>query len=185
MLHRLSLILPFAAAVAMAGCDVGDATKDVTAGVVSTTVEATKGVAGGVKEGIKEGRKGTRSLDGARVLSTADEVAEATTLTVFTARPAGDRFEVVLAVENTTDEPVHLVGLSEEGGALLVDAEGFSTRLAARDLKAMSKAIAVPPKAKVKAPLMFDPPDAAAATVRVWGQDLALPEVAPEAAPAE
>lgn len=175
MLYRLSLLLPFTAAVALAGCDIGDAAKDVTSEVVATTIEATKGVADGVKDGVKEGRKGSESLDGARVLSTYEEISVATTLSVFEVRPSGGAVEVVLAVENITDAPVHLIGLSEDGGALLIDADGFSTPLLSRAITELRQAIVVPAHAKVKAPLRFEAADGTPTAIRVWGHELAVP----------
>lgn len=158
-------------------CDIGDATKDITSGVVSTTVEATKGVAEGIQDGVEEGRKGTE-IDGSVVLSTPAEIAKATTLSVFEVRSAAGGTEVVLAVENKTDRPLHLIGMAEDGGPQLVDVDGFSTPLLGRDTK-----IIVPPKAKIKHALQFSGEADNAATVRVWGQDLTVPVAAPVDAP--
>jgi hypothetical protein len=159
----------------MLACDIGDATKDITSGVVSTTVEATKGVAEGIQDGVEEGRKGPE-IDGSVVLSTPAEIAKATTLSVFEVNAGGGGTQVVLAVENNTDKPLHLIGLSEDGGPQLIDQDGFSTQLMSRETL-----IEVPPKAKIKHTLQFVGDAEKAASVRVWGQDLAIP-VAAEAA---
>ena len=161
----------------LAACDVGDLSKRVTGSVVSTTIEATKGVADGFQDGVAQGRKAARSTDGSVVLSTHDEVADATELAVVEVYPHGSGAEVVLSIENTTDTPVHLIGLQDVGGALLIDGDGFATGLSSSAIDTLGKAIAVPPRAKVRATLQFEGTADDAATVRVWGQDLDVPAI--------
>ena len=168
-MHRLLLLTPILLCL---GCDVGDLSKTVTEGAVSTAIEATKGVADGFNDGVAEGRKGATSVDGSQVLSTHAEIASSTQIDVIEVLEFGDRAQVVLSVENLTHTPVHLIGLHDEGGALLIDGEGFATRLDESSLEALGKAIEVPPNAKVKATLVFEAAASEATAVRVWGQDL-------------
>lgn len=163
--------------VSLVACDIGDTTKDITSGVVSTTVEATKGVAEGIQEGVDEGRKGTE-IDGSVVLSTPAEIAKSTTLSVFEVKDVAGGVELVLAVENKTDKPLHLIGLSEDGGAQLVDKDGFSTPMTSGE----KATVEVPPQAKVKHSLMFGGEASKVSMVRIWGQELLVPE---PAAPAQ
>lgn len=161
----------FLSVLALAACDVGDTVSSITSGVVGTTIDASKGMAEGFKTGVQEGRKDARSVDGSTVLTTAAEVAGATTLWVEEVVPAGDgHVEVVLGIENLTASPLRLIGLTNEGGAVVIDADGFATPLAAP-----AEAIGVPPQARVRASLRFEGDAEETATVRVWGQDLAVP----------
>ena len=160
------------------GCDVSETTKNVTSGVIGTTVEATKGVADGVREGIEEGRKGATSPDGSMVLSTPEEIYEVTEITVLGAKVSGDAAEIVISVENTGDAPTHLIGLGSEGGALLIDSEGFSTQLTVQSMGQLGEAIKVPPKAKVKESLFFIGDATNAAAIRLWGKDIPVPAAA-------
>ena len=171
-----ALFTPALFTLALGACDVGDTASSVTSQVVGKTVEATKGVADGVKEGVQEGRKDAASVDGSQVLSTAEEVAAATTLSVFSVQAGTDgagasRAEVVLAVENTTDAPLHLIGLADQGGALVIDKDGFASPLSPLD----GGTIQVPPHAKVKTTLTWKGDPGTAASVRVWGQELPVP----------
>ena len=155
----------------LAGCDVGDTVSAITSGVVGTTIDASKGAAEGFKSGVQEGRKDARSVDGSTVLTTAAEVAGATTVWVEEVTAAGEgKVEVVLGIENLTATPLRLIGLTNDGGALAIDANGFATPLAAP-----AEAIAVPPQARVRASLWFEGDAAATAAVRVWGQELPVP----------
>lgn len=161
------LLLPLLFTV---GCDIGDATRDVTAGVVGTTVEVSKETVNGVRDGIEQGRKDARSADDAIVLTEPATIATATRIHVHEVKAHGDGTEVVLAIANITSVPVHLTGLAQDGGALLIDTEGFATALDTS--LTLPRTIAVPPNAKVKASMTFDGVPSQAAAVRVWGQDL-------------
>lgn len=89
----------------------------------------------------------------------------------------GPREEVVISVENTGDNPTHLIGLGSEGGALLIDGEGFSTQLTPQSMGQLGEAIKVPPKAKVKVKesLFFLGDATKASSVRLWGKDIPVP----------
>jgi hypothetical protein len=159
----------------LVGCDVGDASRGLTSWVVGNTIETTKGVADGVKTGVQEGRKGTTSTDGSQVLSTSEEVAAHTRLSVVEVQSAGEGLvDVVVAVENVTSTPLRLIGLKDEGGALLVDDNGFATPLADGS-SGDHKPILVPPEAKVRTVVRFEGEAETAAAVRVWGQELHVP----------
>ena len=159
----------------LSGCDVSETTKTVTSTVIGTTVEATKGVSDGVKSGIEEGRKGATSSDGSTVLSEPDEIYAVSKITVLEAKASGDNAELVISFENTGDAPVHLIGLGKEGGALLIDADGFSTQLTSSSMGQLGEAIKVPPRAKVKESLFFIGDAAKAKAIRLWGQDIPVP----------
>lgn len=157
------------------GCDVSETTKTVTSTVIGTTVEATKGVSDGVKSGIEEGRKGATSSDGSTVLSNPDEIYAVSKITVLEAKASGDNAELVISFENTGDAPVHLIGLGKEGGALLIDTDGFSTQLTSSSMGQLGEAIKVPPRAKVKESLFFVGDAGKAKAIRLWGQDIPVP----------
>jgi hypothetical protein len=167
-------IASFALLLGLTACDIGDATKKVTSGVVGTTVEATKGLAAGVKDGIDEGRKGATSTDGSTVLSTPAEIAASTQIAVFAVEGGSDGTVVVLAIENTSDTPVHIIGLTSATEALAIDRDGFSSGLQPLD----GGTLVVPAHAKVKARFKAEGAPESIATVRIFGQDLAAPAAA-------
>lgn len=157
-------------------CDVGDTSRTVTSTVVGRTVEASKGVVDGLQEGIEDGRKSAESVDGSLVVATPAEVAAATVLSVWAVEETDAGIDVTLAIENLTHESLHLIGLDGEGGAILIDPDGFATPLAKGSPgTTATAAIVVPPKAKVKATLAFPQATDGAAAVRVWGAELTVP----------
>ena len=154
----------------------GENAKDATAAVVGKTVEMTKGIGSGIGDGIEKGRKQTISADGSKVLSLPAEVMEAVDIAVYEISPGKPRgANVVVAVTNKTATPVHLIGLQAQGGALLIDKEGFSTPLLENAPGQLGEAIVVPPNAKVKATLVFQGDAEKVAGVRLWGKDFAAP----------
>lgn len=164
------------ALITILACDVGDTSRAVTSTVVGRTVEASKGVVDGLQEGIEDGRKSAESVDGSLVVSTAAEVAAATALSVWAVEDTDAGVDVVLSIENLTHQSLHLIGLDGEGGALLIDPDGFATALGPNAPgTTATAAIVVPPKAKVKATLPFPEAHDGAAAVRVWGAELPVP----------
>ncbi|QSQ11114.1 hypothetical protein [Myxococcus landrumensis] len=156
----------------------GETAKDVTATVVGKTVEVAKGAGSGVVEGFKEGRKGAVSADGSQTLSTGEEVYANTEVSVLEAKPSeAGGVEVVLALTNKTQHPLHLLGLQESGGAQLLDKEGFATPLQARSPGQSADSIKVPPSVKVKASIYFDGEAAKAEKVRLWGREFPVRSV--------
>lgn len=80
----------------------------------------------------------------------------------------------IMAFENTSEKAVHLIGLNGDGGALLVDGDGFSTLLRPGNKGQSLDAIKIPPKAKVKQNLYFEGQPATVTGVRLWGKDIPL-----------
>jgi hypothetical protein len=150
----------------------GESAQKVTSTVVGKGVEIAKGAGSGVTEGIENGRKDARSADGSRTLTSAEEVAAAIDLAVYEVKPAGERVEVVVAVTNKTPDAVHLLGLHDNGGAQVIDDEGFATPLAADAPGQLAGEIQVPPNAKVKVSLLFTGKADKVKSVRLWGRDV-------------
>ena len=110
-------------------CDVSESSKSVT-GVVGTTIEATKGTAEGIKAGIESGRKNAKSSDGSIVTTTQEEIFKRVSINMLEVKEAkSEAVEIVLAIENSSDDLIHLIGLNADGGALLIDTEGFATNI--------------------------------------------------------
>jgi hypothetical protein len=172
MTFKRAVITIAAAFSILSGCFCkGDSVKEGTATVIGKGIEVGKGVGAGIGDGIEKGRKDTVSADGSKVLSTPEEIFAACDVGVHEVQPAAGAkpAQVVLAVTNKTDKPVHLIGLDHNGGAQVFDTDGFAV-----DLKG-AETIVVPPNAKVKTELGFTGDAAKAAKVRVWGKDLPVP----------
>lgn len=154
-------------------CDVSESSKTVTEKVVGTTIEATKGTAEGIKAGIESGRKNAKSSDGSIVLSTKEEIFERVSIKLLEANASkSESVEIVLAIENTSEDSLHLIGLNSEGGALLIDTDGFATNIHPLSEGQLGEAIKIPPKAKVKQSLYFKGDASKVKSVRLWGTDI-------------
>ncbi|HJN75168.1 MAG TPA: hypothetical protein QGF58_14660 [Myxococcota bacterium] len=170
---RLRLLLG-ASVLLVLGCS-GEMWKSCTSTVVGTTVETTKEVGSGIKEGVEEGRKSGESLDGARLITTLAELKLVGGVEVYALEPADGGSKIVLALQNTTDVPLRIANTEFE----VLDDEGFTV-----DAIGFPKELTVPANAKDKASATVPIPPERIATVRLWGEDLELPE-APEETPPE
>ena len=164
--------------VALALCFVGvacsgDSTKEGTASVVGKLVEHSKGVVEGIQEGADQGREGVEGTGGARTLTKGEDILAAVKLEALAAKRSEAEFEVTVAFVSEEDRPLHIAGVRDEGNALLIDAEGFATKLLRADAT-----IEVPAKAKTRVSLFFEAPANDPTLIRLWGQDLSLPSAA-------
>lgn len=143
--------------------------KQLTSMVVGGTVSAGKEVTKGIVEGVEEGRKSGESLDGAVVVTTAAELAEHGSVTVFAVKESGDEADVVLAFENTGDTPLRVSGVE----VIALDPDGFVQRPTSSETT-----LTVPAHAKDQLVVHFAVPAAKVKTVRVWGADYTAPATA-------
>lgn len=153
----------------------GDFCQDATSTVVEQTVKGSKQVTKGIVEGVKEGRKAGESVDGAAIVTTMEELDEAGSIVVHAITPVGANAQIQFAVENTTDAPLRLSGMT----FTVLDADGFDTKLTKTD-----NARTVAPKAKDKVTIEVPIAPDRVGTIRLWGQDLEIPadaRKAPEA----
>lgn len=149
------------------GCS-GDMWQGCTSTVVGTTVETTKEVSSGIAEGIEEGRKSGESMDGARLVTTMDELTEVGGVSVYALETDGETgTTITLAFENTLDGPLRVVGPELE----VLDTDGF----VARPTDDLRRELTIPPQAKDKATARVPITPDQVATVRLWGQALELP----------
>lgn len=163
---RLRLLLAGCVVLGL-GCS-GDMWKSCTSTVVGTTVETTKEVGSGIKEGVEEGRKSGESLDGARLITNLAELKLVGGVSVYAIEANGDGAKIVLALANTTDVPLRISNTELE----VLDDEGFTV-----DSSGFPKELTVPANAKDKATATVAIPPEKIQTVRLWGEDLELPEV--------
>ena len=154
----------FPAALILLACS-GDMVQSCTSKMVGKTVEATKGVTTGVAEGIEEGRKAGGSVDGAHLVSSMAELASTGGITVAAVEPIDDTSSrVVLAVENTSEQPLRVIGLTVS----VLDTQGFVQK----PTDSIPSEVTVPPRAKERVAFTVAIPAAQVGTVRAWDQDL-------------
>ena len=114
----------------------------------------------GVAEGLDQGRKAGESVDGAVIVSSAQELSGKGTVVVHAVTEA----TIVLAAENTSDRPVRLTKLNFVG----LDREGFATKLTG------PVEVTVAPHAKEKITVTSAGSMKGLAKVRYWTIDLPL-----------
>jgi len=143
--------------------------KSCTSTVVEESVEATKEVSSGVKEGIEEGRKSGESLDGARLITNLAELKLVGGVGIYSMERGAGSTEIVLAFENTTDVPLRISSTELE----VLDDEGFVVRASS----SLPNELTVPPQAKDKASATYPKEPHRISIVRLWGEELELPEI--------
>lgn len=147
------------------GCS-GDMWRSCTAAVVGKTVETSKEVGTGIVEGIQDGRKAGESVDGALIVSSLAELSGVGNATLYSVEPgpADGTSTVTIAIENTSDKPLRVTGLSID----LLDNEGFVQRPEDKNPRELT----VPPHAKDRASAVFAVIPRKVGEVRLWGQPI-------------
>jgi hypothetical protein len=147
--------------------------RDCTSTVIGKTVETSKEVTKGVSEGIEEGRKQGESADGAIIAYSLADLEDHGSMRVHSIEAKGDtQASVVLAVANDSEQPLRVVGIE----VVALDADDFVHK----PVSTRQKDVTVPQRAKDKVAFDFNISSDQIAMVRVWGQDLPMPEPEPE-----
>lgn len=146
----------------------GEFWRGCTSAVVGKTVETTKEVTTGVAEGLEEGRKRGTSVDGATLVSKFADFDGIGGASVYSIDALdGSAAKVVIALENTSDHPLRVSGMS----VTALDKEGFVKK---PEQEARSP-ITVPPRAKEQVELIFPLMADQVGAVRLWDNDLSMP----------
>lgn len=168
----LALAATVVAAMVVAACDgCKGSTRSTARDAAEKAASAAKEAAAGVAEGIEKARKETPGIDGAVVISTADELARHAELSVHAVYPdgPGGLAVVELAVRNNHTAPLRLTGLHKTGQCALMDREGFSWPLVDETGLGLGEHTILP-KARQKLILRFKADAAKAAGVTVYGR---------------
>ena len=151
----------------------GDWCKDATSTVVEGTVKGSKQVVTGIAEGVKEGRKAGESVDGAKIITSMEELEASGTLSVHSVLGADGNTAVTLAAENTTNAPMRLADMKVSA----LDKEGFALKLMTGVFETT-----VQPNAKERIEFTVSGPPEGLGAVRAWGHELEIPPEARKAA---
>jgi len=149
--------------------------KDITSTIVGGTIGTSKEIVAGVTEGVQEGRKQGESIDGAVIVTTAEELRANGAVSVYAVRAGVEGVELVLAFENKGERPMRVGGLE----IMALDPDGFVLR----PLKSPGE-LTVPALAKDQLVVTVPGTPERVAKVRVWGEDLVVPAPAVPPAPA-
>lgn len=151
--------------------------KDGVKGVVAGVISAGKDALSGVKDGVDDGRKTGESVDGAVIITDKEGLNKFISASVLSAKKIADEeYEITLALRNSTDKAVRLSNLNEPKSLVLLDAGGFASMLKVPLLPGESD-ITIPDNAAVKARYIFTKVEEAPAILRIYGVDVAVPEV--------
>lgn len=141
----------------------GEVVKSITSKTVSQAVKAGKGVVAGIDDGIDAGRKGGDSVDGARVLTSYNDLGKHVSFEIGEATLTEDQGLVVqVAVDNKESQAVRLTNLKVLG----LDAKGF-----AQSGKAAAE-LTVPAQAKGELLIHFQGKGLKTHKIRVWGTEI-------------
>lgn len=156
--------------------DKTNAVKDAVSNVVSGIVSFSKDAFSGVNQGVEEGRQDGESIDGARIISSQHTLAQYNIVISISKinHLSAERYEVVMVLRNNEAEPVRFINLFDSLNVILLDDEGFSSNLANNYLD-----ITVPAKAAIKSSWQFDGVEGKPDILRIYDQEIKLPQVMP------
>lgn len=165
-------------ALAFTTCACRRAAEKTTEKVVQTAKDA----GGGISDGFDKGRKASAGADGTVIITRYAEIAPVGKIDILGVYPAksGGRTLVVFAATNTQAKPIQFDDLHKLGNFSIVDADGFAHAL---DESASPGKMVVLPNSKQKMLLYFEGDAAKARTLRVYGQDVAIPAEAVQKEP--
>ncbi|MBN2713544.1 MAG: hypothetical protein JXR97_14075 [Planctomycetes bacterium] len=169
---NFKLVLICALSLMLGGCKgCSETAKDATQTVTQKTVETTKGALSGIKEGLEEGRKNSESLDGAKIVTSLEDLKDKGTVNIGkVTKNNNGKFEVELIVENTLDIPLRITGLTGTGVMVLLDGEGFASPLTGSTEN--HSEITVLPKAKQKFKYFFNGDIETPTKLRILGKEM-------------
>lgn len=137
-------------------------------------VSGGKEAIGGISEGIEKGRKQSGGTDDAIIISTADELAAHSDVSVFRLVASAESepsTTVEFAIVNRETRPLELTGLHKLGSCAVIDSDGFFTPL---DQNSSPSSFEVLPQGKQKLILHFKTPNNKAAQVLLYAKKYSL-----------
>jgi hypothetical protein len=147
-----------------AGACTGENAKDATAAVVGKAIEVGKGTATGIASGVEEGRKSAESVDGAVVVSNADELGKNGGAKVGEVTASGAGSRVTVLFENTGEKPMRVTHID----VLALDKDGVVIPTTIIE----GTEVTVPAKAKAKYQFAANGAPDQVKTVRIYGKDI-------------
>ena len=108
------------------GC--GKGTRQAAKDAAKDAATFAKEAAAGIDEGLDEGRKSSPGMDGATVVSTAQELSRSAEVKVHAVYGDSEGVAAVeLAITNKLAVPLRIIHLGRPGALVFVDTDGFST----------------------------------------------------------
>lgn len=143
-----------------------DAAKAAASGIISTGKE----LLGGIDQGVTEGRESSQGVDGAEVLSKAEQLEGKVTLAVLRIKASEEGIKVQVGIKNGTDHPLRLIGLADGDSVLLIDKDGYVSHL----LPGNPMELTIPAKAGIRQELSFETGGEPLTSLRWWGKEIPL-----------
>ncbi len=163
------VILVFA--LLLVGCssdDKSSAVSTVAEGAVSGTVKFFKDLERGVDDGFKTGRKSSESVDGARIVTNAEEFSSCIEVKLLEIlQDTGDMTRVVVGFQNRCDTPQRIARLSSGNTIIALDDQDFATELSDSTLNPFE--VTVPEHAGKKESFLFAAKPESISKIRIFG----------------
>lgn len=152
--------------------------KEEVATSVKEFISDSKSILSGITEGIAEGRAAGESRDQAIIVKDHQTLSKYVTFTVSKVKSLSkDRYELTLALKNSADQPVRLIGLDQDQNVLLIDKEGFASHLEASMFTASRGDITIPASAGIRVKWIFEDTEDKPKTLRLYHHDYELDQL--------
>lgn len=146
--------------------------RESTSTAVSGAISAGKSLLGGIAEGVTDGRTSTEGIDGAQIVSSADQLAGRIQVEVLKVELQGDDLKLTLGLKNSSEQALRLINLTQPGNLLVIDQDGYASTLVHGMVN--PDAVTVPASAGVRQAFVFQGPVEGPAEVRLWSSKYPL-----------
>ncbi|MCE0555941.1 MULTISPECIES: hypothetical protein [unclassified Motilimonas] len=151
--------------------------REIVTETTKEVVSFTKDFFGGINEGVDEGRANTTSVDGAIVVTNLEEFEQHLLVEILTVESVAEsnNLRVEVGFKNQSDKQVRIANLDDQGNVLLIDSDGYITRLThvSRHLSELT----IPAKAGQKHDFIFNADISKADKLRIWQKEMELAAV--------
>ena len=143
--------------------------REQTKSAISAVISVGKDIMGGVSEGVLDGRHSAQGTDGATSISSHTQMAARVEVQLLTSSSDMESARISLGFKNATDTQLRLINLKESGALLAIDNAGYASAL--KDVQENPAEITIPANTSVRQAFIFEAPDQALESVRLWGED--------------
>lgn len=151
--------------------------KDEVAAEVRQLISDSKGILSGIQQGISEGRADGESTDQAIIVTDSKTFDKHLKLTISSKMAlSGNRYELSVAIKNSSDKPVRLINLGDNQNMILMDKEGFASHLSSGNLFSTSSTsdVTIPAKAGLRVKWVFEEVEGEPALLRIYGKEYSV-----------
>lgn len=172
MKKMIMLLLPLMLGSAYAQ----DNLKDEVASGIKQLITNSKDIVDGIQQGLSDSKKSSTYSDQMIIIGDSKGVEKSLTINVSKVKKLdNNRYELTVAIKNSEDKPACLTALDQVDNIMLIDNEGFASRLSDNIAFPTNRDdVVLPAKAGLRIKWVFDDVEETPATIRLYGKDFKI-----------